>query len=257
MIDHQKTVHEQFDPRAQAYLQSPVHAQGPDLLYAQDLVAQAMPPSGVALDVGCGAGHLSFALAHNLSSVTALDSSPSMLSTVDRVAAERGLSKIHTVLGDAAALPFEDGTFCVAATRYSAHHWATPMAAVREMRRVVKPGGYLLVIDVMGEDDWLVDTHLQTLELLRDRSHVRDYSVAQWRTMMRDAAFTEIGYREWPIRLHYESWIQRMSTPANKAAMIRELQTSAPREVRKRLAFESDGSFTVRTGLLWARAKPA
>ena len=60
MRTHDQAVHDQFDPRAAAYLNSAVHAQGPDLL-----TRDSSPRSGVRplLDVGCGAGHLSFALA--------------------------------------------------------------------------------------------------------------------------------------------------------------------------------------------------
>src|SRR5689334_21286256 len=108
MRTHSQSVHEQFDPQAEAYLRSPVHADGPDLVYAARLVAQTMPAGAVALDLGCGAGHLSFRLAPLLGRMVALDPSAGMLATVAQTAAARGLSSLETCVGRAEAVPFPD-----------------------------------------------------------------------------------------------------------------------------------------------------
>jgi hypothetical protein len=121
------------------------------------------------------------------------------------------------------------------------------------MRRVLQPGGYLLVIDVLGHDDPLVDTHLQSMELLRDPSHVRNRSAREWRSLLETAGFADVQHAHWPLRLAFAPWVERMRTPAGRISTIRGLQNEAPREVHEALAFEPDGSFTVRTGLFWAR----
>jgi len=256
MSSHRQSIQAQFDPQAHAYLHSAVHAQGLDLARAQALVAQTLPTTAKLLDVGCGAGHLSFALATHVQSVVALDPSPAMLATVAEAAAERGLAQIETVQGTAEALPFEDGRFCMVCTRYSAHHWMQLEAALREMRRVLKPKGVLMVIDVQGDERALVDTHLQTMELLRDRSHVRNRSLSEWRALLAGAGFEHLVHEQWPLRLEFASWVARMRTPASNVAMIRALQLAAPQEVRDALSIEADGSFTAQTGLFFAR-KPA
>src|SRR5690606_25947132 len=183
--DHSETVQAQFDSQAQAYLQSAVHAGGPDLLRAGELISQSIPAaSGRFLDVGCGAGHLSFAVAGALASVVAVDPSPNMLATVQRAANEKGLANIQTVQAGAESMPFDDDQFCVVASRYSAHHWLKLPEALKEMHRVVKPGGYLLMIDVEGDENPLVDTYLQAIEVLRDRSHIRDRSPSEWERLI-------------------------------------------------------------------------
>ncbi|MGY4828266.1 class I SAM-dependent methyltransferase [Sphaerotilaceae bacterium SBD11-9] len=254
--NHAQSNHAQFDPQAQAYLHSAVHAQGPDLAAAHALAARHLPAATArVLDVGCGAGHLSFALAPAVNEVVALDPSPSMLATVAQAAAERGLPQVRTVQAGAEALPFGDGHFCMTATRYSAHHWTRLDAALREMHRVTKPGGYLMVIDVLGDDDALVDTHLQAMELLRDPSHARDRSAVEWRSLIAEAGYELIEHTHWPLRLEFASWVARMRTPAASVAMIRALQRGAPQEVHDALAIEPDGSFSARTGLFFARKR--
>ncbi|SCK11574.1 class I SAM-dependent methyltransferase [Vogesella sp. LIG4] len=253
MQAHQHATTRQFDPQAQAYLGSAVHAAGPDLAAARDLLAANLPGSARALDVGCGAGHLAFTLAPLLAGITALDPAPSMLDTVASAAAERGLANIATCAGHAGALPFADGSFDLVASRYSAHHWLDLAAGVADMRRVTAPGGYVLIIDVEAPQDALADTHLQCWELLRDSSHLRDRSDAEWRALLADAGIELLAHQRWPLRLEFDSWVKRMRTPAEKVAMLRQLQQEAPQEVAAALQLEADGSFTAQTGLWWGR----
>jgi ubiquinone/menaquinone biosynthesis C-methylase UbiE len=256
MSTHEQTVQNQFEPRAQAYLTSAVHSAGPDLERAKTLVSQLAPPPALAVDIGCGGGHLSFTLAPHVSRMVALDPSPGMLAAVTKGAAARGLSGIEARQGNAEALPFAAGTVPLVCTRYSAHHWTRLEAAVRELGRVLAPGGHVLVIDTLGHEDPLVDTFMQSIELLRDPSHVRNRSAAQWRSLLESAQLVELERGEWPTRLEFSSWVERMRTPADRVAVIRSLQEGAPAEVREALGVEADGSFTIRTGLFWLR-KPA
>lgn len=251
MRTHEQTVQSQFDPQAQAYLTSAVHSSGPDLQRARVLVCEAVPATAQALDIGCGAGHLSFALAPQVARMVALDPSPGMLAAVSKTAAAKGLAAIETRQGNAEALPFEDGSFQLVCTRYSTHHWTRLQEAVREMARVLAPGAHALVIDTLGHEDPLVDTFMQSIELLRDPSHVRNRSGTEWRSLLQSAGLRELEFAAWPTRLDFASWVQRMRTPTDRVAVIRSLQEGAPREVREALAIESDGSFSIRTGLFW------
>ncbi len=255
-VSHRDSVQNQFSPQAEAYLHSTVHAQGPDLSRARELIASLCPQPQDLLDVGCGGGHLSFTLAPLVARAVALDASPAMLSTVRTATAERGLSNLETVQGSAAALPFADASFDVVVSRYSAHHWTDLPAGLADMVRVLRPGGSLLMIDTEGYDDPLVDTHFQAMELLRDPSHVRNRSPQEWDHLLRQCGLTVNDVQHWPLRLEFSSWIARMRTSAERAAAIRTLQQDAPAEVRTALAFEDDGSFTAQTGLWWAQ-RPA
>ncbi len=251
MSTHRDAVHAQFDARAAAYLHSSVHASGPDLRRGAELVSTLSPRPGRALDLGCGAGHLGFAIAPHVGTVVALDPSPGMLDQVNAEATRRGLDNIETRCSGAESLPFADAAFDLVATRYSAHHWTDLDAAMAEIRRVLAPGGHLLVIDLEAPADALVDTHLQAIELLRDRSHVRDRSDTEWRALLRGIGVDLIAAERWSTRLEFASWIARMHTPAAKADVIRTMLDEAPAEVRGALRVEPDGSFHAFTGLWW------
>ena len=254
MATHDQTVHAQFDPQSRRYLASRVHAAGPDLAWVENWLQNYQGPVAAAIDVGSGPGHLSFRLAQRFEEVTALDPSASMLRTLAEEATRRGTTGIATRVARAEALPFPDHSVDVVATRFSAHHWLDVPRALQECRRVLRPGGYLLVLDLLGDDSPLVDTHLQALELIRDPSHVRDYTTAEWSRHLCSAGFRTEQYESWPLRLEFQPWVERMAVAPDLVELLRKLMARAPEEVRTQLRFEADGSFGVRTGLFLAKS---
>jgi len=231
----------QFGPRAQAYVESPVHAQGEDL-EALEAIARAQQ-GGRALDIGCGGGHVAYRLSPWFETVTACDLAPEMLAAVNQTAQRKGLANIRTVEAPAEALPFARQSFDFVATRFSAHHWRDLAAGLAEARRVLKPGGRAVLIDAVSPGRPLLDTHLQAIEVLRDPSHVRDYSAAEWIAAAEGAGFMVGMVRRSRIRIDFPSWIERMQTSALKAQAIRVMQEAAPAEVRDHFRIEASGSF--------------
>ncbi|KAF3996427.1 class I SAM-dependent methyltransferase [Glaciimonas immobilis] len=241
--NHNQVVTEQFGSTAAAYLTSSVHAEGADL---QDIADYAKKfHAAVALDVGCGGGHVSFALAPHVAKVIAYDLSDEMLCVVDGAAKERGLTNLEVQQGSADQLPFADATFDLVCTRYSAHHWKNLPQALKEMARVLKPGGKCIVIDTASPEDILADTYLQSIELLRDASHVRNRSLTAWHALATNAGLTMVSDKGWKLPLQFDSWIARMRTPSDRVVAIKSLWDSAPTEVRDYFALESDYSFAI------------
>ncbi|ACO33491.1 MULTISPECIES: class I SAM-dependent methyltransferase [Acidobacterium] len=238
---HSESVERSFGPRANAYLSSAVHAQGEDLAALRSLVAST--PEAHVLDLGCGAGHVSFAVAPVAAEVTACDLTPTMLETVQAAARERALSNIATRQASAEQLPFADASFDWVLSRYSAHHWRNVPQALAEVRRVLRPAGRVCFIDVVGSADPLFDTHLQAVELLRDPSHVRNYSAQEWLTLFAAAGLPAQVTHEWRLPLEFASWVARIGTPEPRIAAIRTLWAAAPAEVREHYALAPDGSF--------------
>jgi ubiquinone/menaquinone biosynthesis C-methylase UbiE len=250
-MKHHEQVADAFGSTAAAYLTSHVHATGKDL---QTLAAEVAATPGVkVLDMGCGAGHASFAVAPHAAAVVAYDLAPPMLATVAAAAIERGFSNITTQQGAAESLPFDDASFDWVISRLSAHHWHDVPQALAEVRRVLKPGGRVMFIDIAGSDHPLLDTHLQAVEVLRDGSHIRDYRADEWIAFFDRAGFSANVRERWRMPLEFEAWVTRMRTPQPRVAAIRSIWDNAPDEVKQYFAVQADGSFELDALMIEAR----
>lgn len=142
---------------------------------AEDSAAYLLPvlePGQRLLDVGCGPGTITAGLAERVApgEVVAVDTAREVLAVAGATAAERGATNVTVREADALALPFEDATFDVVHAHQVLQHLGDPVAALREMRRVTRPGGWVAVRDadygamtwfpeVPGLDDWLALYH--------------------------------------------------------------------------------------------------
>lgn len=108
--------------------------------------------AGPGLDVATGTGDLAFALAHcpNITEVVGVDLLPEMLTIANRRRAGswgRG-QRIHFVQGDALRLPFPDASFIGATAGFSLRNMPDVPSAIREMARVVAPGGRVTTLEL-------------------------------------------------------------------------------------------------------------
>ncbi len=251
IMDQHQLAAEQFGLTAQAYLTSAVHAQGADLQRLRELGRTL--PGALALDLGCGAGHAGFALAEAGMQVTAYDLSAPMLEVVAQEAQRRGLPGLQTRQGPAEHLPFDTAAFDLVVTRFSAHHWLDLPAALCEARRVLRPRGMLVVVDAVAPEAPLLDTLLQTVELLRDASHVRDYRVSEWRAMLLAAGFDAPQVDGWTLPMVFDTWVARMRTPALRVQALRDVWTQAAAEAKAHFQLQADGSFLLNVAWLQSR----
>jgi ubiquinone/menaquinone biosynthesis C-methylase UbiE len=111
-------------------------------------------PDHRALEVGCGPGFLTGALATLIpdGQAVGLDLSQEMIA-VARTVVQPEHPNLCFELGSATELPFEDDSFDLLYSRLVYQHLADPVAALREARRVVRPGGTVCVLDI--DDGWL------------------------------------------------------------------------------------------------------
>jgi ubiquinone/menaquinone biosynthesis C-methylase UbiE len=114
----------------------------------RDLFARA---EGRVLDVGCGYG-MNFAYLPGATHVTGIDFSPTMLAMARGHAARLGI-QADLRRGDAERLDFEDGSFDTVISALSTCSFFNPVEALREMKRVVRPGGRVLLVE-HGRSDW-------------------------------------------------------------------------------------------------------
>lgn len=255
MPSQNEAVARQFGPQAQAYVASTVHAVGPDLERLEAIVRK-MPGTRV-LDLGCGGGHAAYRIAPHVREVVACDLSGDMLAAVAAEAVRRRLTNIAVEQAAAERLPFTDGAFDVVACRLTAHHWGDLDAGLREIRRVLRPCGKAVVIDVVAPGLPAADTHLQAIELLRDTSHVRDYRMGEWIGALERAGLSIIGIAKHCLPMEFASWVARMKTPELNVAAIKALQTGATARVREVLGITDDGSFRIEVAMFELEARQA
>jgi SAM-dependent methyltransferase len=186
-----------WSDRAQAYRDSKAHSQGPDL----DLVVEWAAGHTSAIDVATGGGHVARRLREGGLQVVSCDPSPGMQPDVICFAED---------------LPFDDSSFELAVTRVAAHHFADPAKATAELARVASRT--VVVVDnlFMGEPS-------EEAEKLRDPSHVRNYSEAEWRAFFAAAGLTvdEVQTFDFPIEL--DPWLERTECFGQDAVRVREL----------------------------------
>jgi ubiquinone/menaquinone biosynthesis C-methylase UbiE len=225
-------VQQQFGAHAAAYSTSAVHAKGASLGRLVELV---QPRSHwQALDVATGAGHTAAAFAPHVARVIASDITAEMLEEAKKLAAANGLANMEVAAGDAEALPFEDARFDLVTCRIAPHHFPDVPRFVREVRRVLKPGGTFALVDNISPDA-VSNPGFSAAELagaaeaynafekLRDRSHGRCLGLAEWGAVIA-ASGLEVVHREiLPKAMEFAPWAARMDVDAAATARLRSM----------------------------------
>jgi SAM-dependent methyltransferase len=231
------------------------HAAGPDLAWLVE--ATAARPDDQAIDLGAGAGHATLAIAPHVARVTASDPTPEMLSMAAQLASQRGITNVSYVEARADSLPFPDASFDLAVSRFSIHHWPDPRGALREVARVLRPGGRVVLIDLVAPEDGRLDGYLNAIEVLRDHTHARSLRPSDWRAALADAGLSGDVVREWRFRQATDAWLARAAAAPWRAEAVRRLLREAPAAARAAFDIAPDGSSLSVAAVLLTATRPA
>jgi ubiquinone/menaquinone biosynthesis C-methylase UbiE len=216
-MDHlQRTAHE-FTRQAKQFASSPAITAAE--LTARFVDAVDAGPDTMILDVACGPGIVTAALAAKARAVVAFDLTPEMLLQARDRCAKAGLTNVSFEQGNATALPFPDNSFDGVVTRLSVHHFVAPRLVLNEMFRVLKPGGKFVLADVISSENAAESELHNAIEVLRDPSHVRMLPATELTSMITDAGFVIETQTTWDQQRKFEEWASIVDDPQRVAPL--------------------------------------
>lgn len=256
-------VQKQFGAHAAAYATSRVHAKGASLARVVELVAPQK--SWHALDIATGAGHTALAFAPHVAHVIASDITNEMLAEARKLADEKGLANVETANADAEALPFPDAAFHLVTSRIAPHHFPDPARFVREVARVLKPGGVFALVDNIAPDAGSTPgfsaadltqaaATYNAFEKLRDPSHARCLGMTEWAALMQAAGLRLQHQERIPKDMEFDPWAVRLGCDAATVELLRNMLLGGspaltaflkPREVEGVLWFTLDEAIMI------------
>lgn len=179
-------------------------------------------PDDLVLDVAAGTGHAARQLAPDVRAVVAVDATEEMLRRGREAARAEGHRNIVFVRADATALPFLDAGFDIVVCRFAVHHFERPEEQVGEMRRCLRPGGRLLVADLVADADPAVAAVQNELERLRDPSHVRMLAAEELRALVAGGGWRGApGLELRTVRRELSPWLEQAGAAPEAGAEIR------------------------------------
>ncbi len=217
MASHRELILDQFTRQAVPFSTAPgIRDQAALALL---VAASGAGPADTVLDVACGPGLVVAVFARVAQHVTGIDVTPAMIAHARELTA--GLDNVQLETGDVLPLPFADGAFSLVVSRFAFHHFPQPAAVLAEMRRVCRPGGRVVVCDLLASSDPVKAAAFHAVEMLRDPSHVRALTLAELEALFPAAGLGAPAATFDRLRFELEGMLSRSFPRPEDVAVIR------------------------------------
>jgi len=181
---HREAIQKQFAKTVEAFSKYAVR-DTPEIL-AEKVESAKPQPTDLVLDVACGPGTFVLALAPRVRFAHGIDLTLEMLLQARAFQTARQVVNAAFACGEAEQLPLPDGAFDLVTCQCSFHHLPKPELALKEMIRVTKPEGRLVIIDALSpESDAKFELH-NRIEKVRDPSHTESLRLTTYLQMFDD-----------------------------------------------------------------------
>ena len=221
MSSHRDRILDQFSRQAIPFSTAP--AIRDDRALQLLVEAAATTADDTVLDVACGPGLVACAFARVAHRVTGIDITPAMIERAETLAAQARIANLRFQVGDVLPLPFPDAGFTIVVTRFAVHHFQDPAAVLAEMRRVCRPGGRVVVADLMASPDPVKAAAFHRMELLRDPSHARALTLDELRGLVRDVGLGVPSEHFWRMDIDVDGLLERSFPVPGSEATIRRM----------------------------------
>jgi SAM-dependent methyltransferase len=238
-VEHTRSIVTGFTAQAESFNASQV-ATDAGLLDA--ILAAAQPRAQDRwLEAACGPGLIARRLAPMVAAVEGYDLTPAMVEVARREAAAAGLANVGFEVGDATALPVPDDSFDGAVSRFSIHHIPLPVRLLTELRRVVRPGGRIVIADTLADADPEAAAWSQEIERLRDPTHWASLRLTELHVALQRAGLTVEHERVLALDLDFDDWLARGGGDPADHALIQHALEHPPAQARTFVVSEAGG----------------
>ena len=210
-MDHLKRVEDEFTRQAETFSAYASIAGGDVIERFQENIGEAA--TGTLLDVACGPGAVSAALALQAESVTAFDATSAMLDKARERCEAAGLVNVTFEQGAAESMPLVDGLFDGVVTRLALHHFVDPTVVLNEIRWVLRPGGVLVIADVVVSEDAAEADLQNAIEILRDPSHILMLPLTELNAAVAASGFEIESGKVWDKDREFEECMSIVNDP--------------------------------------------
>jgi ubiquinone/menaquinone biosynthesis C-methylase UbiE len=210
---HDEVVRTEFARQAEGFGTAGIFAADPRLNSWVCRHLEPLTPDMVVLEVGCGAAHQAQVVAERVRQVVGVDLTPEMLEAGRRRLAAAGVWNVLLEEGNASTLPFVDGSFDLAYSRFALHHVEDAAAVLAESSRVVRSGGRVAAIDLVSPDAKLADS-FNEYERRRDPSHTRALTPEELKRAFARTGLEIFHRTQTEPTIPVDPWLEQASTPA-------------------------------------------
>jgi len=251
-VRHNERVQEEFTRQGESFRDSPA-------LAAAEITSRIALALGDGhervLDIACGPGILLPTLSSCADAVVGIDLT---LASLQLAREAETAGSTFLVRGLSENLPFRSGCFDATVLRLALHHFLEPAAALASARSVLRPGGRLVVLDLLAPDKTEARALRDALERFRDPSHTSLVSRAEMRSHIEQAGFAAPVETFWSQRREFSEWARIIHEPRRMSdlKLVLDALSRSPGDPAA-LDLSSDGEelwFTYHWGLFVAAA---
>ena len=211
---------DQFNNQAKFYSSSKTFSAGESLNILSSLLNRKKFESG--LDIGTGAGFAAFELSKSCKKVEATDISEGMINEAKKIMKERKINNLNFNICSAEELKYSDKEFDIVTCRTAAHHFLDVEKFCSEVHRVLKDEGEFIIVDTITSDQIKLNNWHQEVELIRDKSHIKNLSLIEWKNIFKKSNFSFLDIIQSRVTMNLNDWMERSGTSSEDKKILKD-----------------------------------